>query len=149
MAKTQTIQLIVEDVALGGVIRILNSTPGVVSFDLQLDKKGAKKANGSSGPRPRYSDGTGLDLMMTVLAVSKRPTTKQLEAAFSAKGRSTRSINSLLHYFKKAGAIRGVGKGVYEVLPKFKTLHAEAKANAAKIAKAEAKAEAAINKAAS
>lgn len=109
MPKLFSVHIQVEEVALGRIMRLLNQTPGVAKFDLELAHKAnghAKPAHASKGvPRKTY-EVTGRDFMAKIFAKTKRPLKlADLRNAFDKDGRSPKSIASVVHRLKNEGLV--------------------------------------------
>jgi hypothetical protein len=109
--KPITIEVEVEEIAVGRVMRILHNTPGVL--DVHWDMGGPKHINGGEykehatkgKPHQSYSV-KGTDLVAQILYKSGEPMgSGELSQAFEKAGRSPHSIASPLHSLRLQGLV--------------------------------------------
>jgi hypothetical protein len=114
MAKLFPIRLGVEPEAVGATIEALKKMRGVLKIDLDLDN-GPRKPNGHAEPEPSRRRGVfatpGREFMLQALYKHKQLTTDELRQAFSAAGRSDKSISSVMHVLKTSGDIKRADDG--------------------------------------
>jgi hypothetical protein len=123
MSKLFPISIEVEQDAVGRVMLLLNKTPGVAKFHLDMDRvakpNGADKGNSERKPyKPRGSfDVSGEDVALAALykGIAGRP---QLMQAFTAQGRAPSSINSVLHKLRQSGDVHLADDGMYSLTKK-------------------------------
>ena len=116
MPKLFPISLEVEEIAVGRVMRALNTMPGVakIKFDFLERRDESFGTNGHSAPRGPYKprgpakkyEMTGSELVMKVMSGKPPMSTAQLRDAFVAQGRSPSSINSVIHTMMKDNEVR-------------------------------------------
>jgi len=108
MSKLFPISIEVEQDAVGRVMLLLNKTPGVAKFHLDMDR--VQKTNGTGQPRGPYKRGnfevSGEDTVLKVLFGKPPMTAQQLRDVFISQGRSGSSINSVLYKFKRDGDVQ-------------------------------------------
>jgi len=119
MPRFHRISIEVEEVAVGIVMRVLHTTPGVARVHYDMDEIGYKQTkaqrNGSTHgltgrPRKRY-EMKGHDLLMQILGKAGRPmVTGALAKAFEAAGRG-KSIASAVHRLRQEGLIETTVEG--------------------------------------
>jgi hypothetical protein len=105
----------VERVALGDVMAKLNSMPGVADFHVDFDRKqtASGKPNGHAPGRkpPGRFELSGEQAILHALHGKPPMTAPQLADAFSAQGRSPKSISSCLHKLRTDGLISSTSDG--------------------------------------
>jgi hypothetical protein len=123
MPKPFLIGIEVEEVALGLVMRKLNSLPGVVKLHMDLDLIGPKaKPNGTDphgkrrgrppGRPHRTFDMTGEQAIIAMLK-GKTMSIGEMKDVFAAQGRAPGSVNSCLFKVQKQGAVVRTGPNAY------------------------------------
>lgn len=129
MPKPLSVTVEVEEIALGRVIRILNRTPGVVRFNLNLqgdrpegEEAEGEQPHGNTGRTPRKGKIGGRRIMLGMLAQAKgKPVSaKQFKPVFEGDGISHKSVHTVAHILKKIGHIKQVDIGTYVMTPKGK-----------------------------
>lgn len=121
MPKLFPINLEVEELAVGRVMRQLHNMPGVakVSLDMGAPKKPNGDARGLRGPyKPRKTFETSGTDEVAKLLYKKQMSTPQLSEAFAAMGRSPASTSSILHELKNDQLIKRSEDGEGWVLTK-------------------------------
>jgi hypothetical protein len=119
MPKLFPISIEVEELAVGKVMRMLNSMPGVAKLHLDLEKKEAKP-NGRGPHKTRVQlEETGEDVVAKALYGKPPMTNAQLRDVFTSQGRSPTSINSVLHTMKNNGEVK-VTKDGYTLTQKMR-----------------------------
>jgi hypothetical protein len=111
--KLFPIHIEVEELAVGRVMRVLNSLDGVAKLHLDLDRDKAVKPNGAGEPRGPYKTRkqpvtlaeTGDETVIKALFAKSPLTVPQLRDLFVAQGRSPKSISSVLHKLKQDGEV--------------------------------------------
>jgi hypothetical protein len=119
MPKLFDLSLKIEEVALGRVMRLLHSTPGVAKVDFDLGDAPAVKNGEAHGEKKvrktRFVDptgATGTDLIMKTLMKAKEPLRQgDFNNAFIAVGRKPASSASILFLLKKEGVVQNKGDG--------------------------------------
>lgn len=118
MPKLHSIHIQVEEVAVGYVMRVLNTTPGVAKINYDADgfqAKPNKKPNGSYNqgkPRAAGKGINGQQFIVQLLAKAGGPLTQgDLANAFEKDGRSRASPPSSIDGLKKQGLIVSTGQG--------------------------------------
>jgi hypothetical protein len=118
MPKLFDLSLKIEEVALGRVMRLLHSTPGVAKVDFDLGDAPTAKVNGEARDekkvrKTRFVDptgATGTDLIMKTLMKAKEPLRQaDFNNAFAAAGRKPSSSASILFLLKKEGVVQNKG----------------------------------------
>jgi len=123
MPKPFLIGIEVEEVALGLVMRKLNSLPGVVKLHMDLDLIGPKaKPNGTDphgkrrgrppGRPHRTFDMTGEQAIIAMLK-GKTMSIGEMKDVFAAQGRAPGSVNSCLFKVQKQGAVVRTAPNTY------------------------------------
>lgn len=120
MPKLFPISIEVEELAVGKVMRLLNTMPGVAKLHLDLERREVK-ANGAGEPRGPYKtrkkavqlEETGEEVIAKVLFGKPPMTNAQLRDVFVSQGRSASSINSVLHTMKNKGDVQISPDGGY------------------------------------
>lgn len=99
MPQLFPIYIEVEEIYVGKVIRLLDRTPGVANVDLQRGKKPKVKPNGEARPRGQYATPGNVEIE-EILFDESPMTTNQLAEEFGRRGRSPKSVHSLVHKMK-------------------------------------------------
>jgi hypothetical protein len=111
--KLFPIHIEVEELAVGRVMRVLNSLDGVAKLHLDLERDKAKP-NGAGEPRGPYKtrkpsvqlEETGDETVIKTLFGKSPMTVPQLRDLFLSQGRSGASISSVMHKLKKDGDVQ-------------------------------------------
>jgi hypothetical protein len=109
MPKLFPINIEVEELAVGKVMRLLNSTPGVAKLHLDLEHKNNKLNGGTPrGPyaprkQPVSLEETGEEVVGKALYAKSPMTVSELREKFLEQGRSKSSISSVVHTMKNNG----------------------------------------------
>ena len=112
MPKPVTIEVEVEEIAVGRVMRILHNTPGVIHAHWDMgDPKPHPLANGSAPRKERgaYAE-RGEDLIIKLLKPGKPLRTTRLREMFEKEGRGN-SIASAIHKLKAEGLVESTPAG--------------------------------------
>jgi hypothetical protein len=112
MAKLFAIQIEVEEIAVGKVMRQLSKMPGVAKLNLDIEHKPNGVVRGpykkhEGAPKKTRADFAekGEDVLAQALFKKSPQTHTALGEMFKAIGRSHKSINSLLHNMRGDGLI--------------------------------------------
>lgn len=117
MPKTFPIVIDVEEVAVGRVMRLLNKTPGVAKFHLDLDREQKQFTNGEarahSPDRKPYArfDVPGEDVVLEALQKKSPLIGRELGEIFANQGRSSKSISSCLYKLRTSDMIKSTPEG--------------------------------------
>lgn len=105
MSKHFPIAIEVEELMLGKVMRLLNRTPGVVKFNLDLTReRPVEKSNGTAHTRGTFQM-SGATAVLTALR-EHACNRAQLSALFLSQGRAAHSLNSVLYNLRTKGMIK-------------------------------------------
>ena len=120
MPRFHKIHLDVEEVAVGPVMRLLHTTPGVVNIHYDVDEIGYKQIKKPNGAAPHGNAGKrrrsrhygikGSELILQLLSKNETLRTSQLEDAFVKAGRG-RGVASAVYELKSAGLVETTPAG--------------------------------------
>ena len=117
MPKPFVIGVEVEEVALGQVLRRLNSMPGIVALHMDFDSK--PKPNGKGGNRRGRFEQSGHDALLEILKRQDTAMTMaEMRHAFKALGRAGSSLSSVHHSLRKGGLLISAGRGKWKLSAK-------------------------------
>lgn len=118
------IMIEVEESAVGPVLRILNKTPGVAHFHLNLDKvraarghKTLKKTNGTTRPPPQdHDDGRPKPRQIIIAELLSGPKNlDHLRKKLNERGHDENSLSNFLYALKQAGLTESAGTGLHKL----------------------------------
>jgi hypothetical protein len=121
----------VEEVALGRIVRLLNKTPGVVTFGVDFQAPN-KKANGHDGKKPRERMGKQvINRAELFAAVATTNDLNEVAKVFEGRGATSRQIRQRISVsvaqYKREGLMKKLpGVGQYALTSKGKALVAAA-----------------------
>lgn len=117
--KLFAIAIDVEESALGAVLRILNSTPGVAKFHLDLDalpkKPAARNGGPGSGKYERNPDGPRTKDIVIMALVDGPKNLGFLRDAIAKAGRASSGLGSTLNELRRGGIAESAGTGLHKL----------------------------------
>ena len=115
MPKFFPLNVEVEEIAVGRVMRLLHKTSGVVKVGIDMGES-KPKANGHAVPRKQFET-SGKDFAFGLLYKHKM-SANELRQHFADTGRSPNSIHSILHNAKVDGLLTLGKDGIYSLTKK-------------------------------
>jgi hypothetical protein len=127
MPKLFPINIEVEELAVGRVMRMLNGMPGVAKMHLDMGHDKKPKLNGDGTPRGPYKtrkpavqlEETGEEAVAKALFGKPPQTAKQIKDLFTSQGRSAASTSSVLYTMKANGDVQ-IGDDGYTLTKKMR-----------------------------
>src|ERR1700754_2569196 len=117
MPKTFPINIEVEEIALGAVLRKLNEMPGIVKIDLNLGHGGHgadRKRLEQQATEARVQNGSREPMALKMLMEGPKHI-REISAALG--GEKTRAYG-LMNSLSKKGLTKSIGKGMHELTKK-------------------------------
>lgn len=111
MPKLFSINIEVEELAVGKVMRQLNAMPGVAKLNLDMERKAKPNGTASGKYQRGQFDVTGEQAIIDALSPNFKMTTAQLKEVYAKGGRSTASVSSVVHKMLQGGDLQRTEDG--------------------------------------